>query len=251
MLELKNVGVTLKKGFFKKHQTQILHNISFQLAKGKSLGIVGKSGSGKSTIANVILKLMPCSAGDIFIDGKSLLKNYTRLELARKVQLITQNPEMSFDPDHTIYSSLNEVAKIHNLISKKGNLFGLVAPLLRDVGLEGVALDKLPKHYSGGELQRFSIIRAMLVSPDILIFDEADSMLDTVIRVKLFETLASLRKKYPVSYIYITHDIRVLPQIADDVLIISEGKMAEYGLPDILMNSSNPFVQDLRNAITM
>lgn len=251
MLEFRNVSVTLKKGVFKKYTIDILDNISFQLEKGKTLGIVGKSGSGKSTIVNVILRLMPCSAGDVLIDGKSILKNYSRIELAKKVQLITQNPEMSFDPDMTIYNSLKEVSKIHGIIKNGSNLEVVLSPLLKDVGLQNTDLNKLPKHYSGGELQRFSIIRALLISPEVIIFDEADSMLDTVIRVNLFDMLARLRKKYEVSYIYITHDIRVLPQIAEDVLIIADGKASEYGSVDILRKSQAPFIKDLRAAITM
>lgn len=249
MLEFKNVEVVVKKGLFEKRETQILNNISFTLKKGESLGIVGESGSGKSTIANVILRIMHCSKGMILIDGKSIFSSYSRLELAKKVQLVTQNPETSFDPDITIHNSLREVLKTHKLFDKTKSVSDLVSPLLKDVGLELANLHKLPRQYSGGELQRFSMVRALLVSPDIIIFDEADSMLDTSIRVKLFELLNTLRLKYFLTYIYITHDIRVLPHITDNVLIISSGKILEHGTVEIVKYSTNPFIAKLRNAI--
>lgn len=251
MLELRDINVTIKKGIFKKQRADILQNISFKLHKGSSLGIIGKSGSGKSSIAGAILKLLPVHSGDILIEEKSIFHNCSRLELAKKVQLITQNPDMSFDPDMTIYNSFKEVANIHKLLPQSNDLSQLISGFLQDLNLKEIDLHKLPKYYSGGELQRFSIIRALLIRPKIIIFDEADSMLDTSIRVDLLQTISNIRKKYSITYIYITHDIRVLPQITEDVIILDNGKITEYGSVNILKESQNPFIQQLRNAITL
>ena len=249
MLEFKGVDVTIGKGIFRKKA--ILNNITFSLPCGKTLGIVGKSGSGKTTIANVVLRMVRSSAGEVLIDGKSIRKHYSRLELAKKVQLVTQNPETSFDPDMSVGKTFREVLNIHKLLEPNQPLDDLVFPLLRDVGLEGVDLNKPPRYFSGGELQRMSIVRALLVAPEILIFDEADSMLDTSMRIKLFNILNELRGKYNLSYIYITHDIRVLPHLVNTVLVISEGRMIEYGPVTLLKTSKEPFLNELRAAIVM
>lgn len=231
MLALKDVSVGYKQGLFASHKKQILSEISFTLAEGESLGIVGKSGSGKTTIANAILGLAPCRGG-ISIDGKPRAA-YSRKALARKVQLVTQDPQTSFDPDRTVAQSLKEVLKIHRLLPADAALEEVVNPLLADVGLAGARLDKPPRRYSGGELQRLSVLRALLPSPGILIFDEADSMLDTELRLKLFDMLGALRQKRRLSYIYITHDIRALPHLVDRVLVLAGGQGGRAGPGDV------------------
>ena len=251
MLEFQNVSVQVSGGVLRSRKQQILNDISFTLSDGESLGIIGKSGSGKTTIANAILRLVRCSAGDIWIDGKSVRTGYSRLELAKQVQLITQNPETSFDPDQSVSNSFQEVLKTHGLLSKGTTVEEIAGPLLREVGLDGVDLGKLPGCFSGGELQRLSIVRALLVSPRILIFDEADSMLDTALRVRLFDTLDALIRNRGLSYIYITHDIRILPRLVENVLLIDDGRAVEYGPVGLLRTSERPFIKELRDAIVL
>ena len=248
MLELKHVYVNVREGIFTSKRKNILTDISFTLPDGDTLGIIGQSGSGKTTIANAIFGLAGCSAGDIVIDEKPV-GEYSRLALAKKVQMVTQNPETGFDPDISILHSLFEVMDIHGLKNRRFADDEQLLSLLADVGLEGAALAKLPRYFSGGELQRLSIVRALLVGPKIIIFDEADSMLDTVIRLKLFDTILRLKKKYALSYIYITHDIRVLPHIVKNVLVISNGKTVEYGDVSLLGTSEQPFIRQLRESI--
>ena len=251
MLEIRNVHVSVDNGLFVSKKKEILSDISFSLPDGETLGIVGKSGSGKTSIANAICGLVRCRSGEILIDGKSAHKEYSRLELAKKVQLVTQNPETSFDPDLSISDSFTEVLKIHSLPAKGNALENKVRPLLRDVGLAEANLNKPPKHFSGGELQRLSLVKALLVSPKTIIFDEADSMLDTAIRIKLFDTINLLRQKYGLSYIYITHDIRVLPHLVKNVLVICSGKAMEYGSVKLLRTSMEPFIKSLRDSLVM
>jgi ABC-type dipeptide/oligopeptide/nickel transport system ATPase subunit len=249
MLELRNIGVTINNGVFHSTKKQILSDISFSLPDGETLGIIGKSGCGKTTIANVILGIVRHSSGDVLLNGKSVRKQYSRLGFSREVQLITQDPETSFDPDLSVGESFREVLKIHKIPIKGTVLEKAVYPLLEDVGLDSIDLNKPPRYFSGGELQRMSIVRALLVSPRIMIFDEADSMLDTVIRIRLFDTLNRLRLKYGFSYIYITHDIRVLPHLVKTVLVMVSGKVMEYGPVDLLRTSGKPFIKMLRDSI--
>ncbi|MGL6198091.1 MAG: ABC transporter ATP-binding protein [Lachnospiraceae bacterium] len=251
MLELKNISVKMGSGIFRISRKQILSDISFSLSENKALGVIGKSGCGKTTIANVILKLVRYNAGDVILDGKSISTAYNRLELAKKVQLVTQNPETSFDPDLSVGESFREVLKTHKMLRKGVALEDIVYPLMREVGLEDVNLKKLPIYFSGGELQRLSIVRALLVSPRIIIFDEADSMLDTAVRIRLFDTLNELRQKRCLSYIYITHDIRILPYLVENILVIDSGMVVDHGSVERLRTSAVPFIKELRDSMVL
>lgn len=250
MLEVENISVGFKAGPFAPRR-QVLSNISFQLGRGESLAIVGRSGSGKTTVANAVLGLIPCQSGAVLLDGKPVCGSHTRATLARRIQLVSQNPQTSFDPDLTLAQSLKEVLCIHRLLPKGMALEEKVEPLLADVGLQKANLNKPPRHFSGGELQRLSLVRALLPAPQVLIFDEADSMLDTAIRLELFDLLNGMRRKYALSYLYITHDLRVLPHLADRVLVLEDGRVVEQGPVALLHQSDNAFVRELQNAVAM
>jgi peptide/nickel transport system ATP-binding protein len=249
MLELRNITVNVKNGIFPSGKKQILSSISFSLPDGETLGIAGESGSGKTTIARVILGLIRYDSGTLLINGKSIPAYYDRQDFAKKVQLITQDPETSFDPDFSVGESFREILNIHKIPAKGAALEEAVRPFLGDVGLDSVDLNKPPRYFSGGELQRMSIIRALLVSPEIIIFDEADSMLDTVVKIRLFGILNRLRQKYGLGYIYITHDIRVLPHLVKTVLVIASGSVVEYGPVELLRTSKEPFIKELCDSL--
>lgn len=249
MLAVHDLTVYVKSGLCSGKKMLVQH-ITLQLYAGGSVGIVGPSGSGKTTIASAILGLVPISLGSITIDGKAVGR-YKRRELAQKIQIITQHTETGFDPDFTIQESFSELIRIHNLLHAGTSFEHLVQPFLCDIGLEGIHLNKYPEHFSGGELQRLSIVRALLVAPHYIIFDEADSMLDTAVRLSLFSLLKKIQKKYHLGFIYITHDMRVLPHLVDTVLVIADSKQAAYGPVNLLKTSLEPCIQSLRSALTL
>ncbi len=244
MLEFKNVSVNIKRGLFSGKNTTILENISFTLLRGETLAVFGESGSGKTSIANVILDFIPISKGQVLLNGKDISKQYTRLELSKTVQLISQNPQSSFDPDMPVIKSFEEIMRQHNILNEKGGSF--LTKILSDVNMDNINLSRFPNTFSGGELQRLSIARALLIEPDILILDEFDSMLDIDVKIKLYDLIKQIKSAHNLTCIYISHDIRAVFYMSDDVIILEKGRIVEKGCKDILISSDNPFLNEIR-----
>jgi len=209
------------KKFFGKRL--ILDDVNFTLDAGECLGIVGLSGCGKSTLARIIARLIDCDGGKIFLCGEDIT-HATSNGFYRNMQMIFQTPEDSFNPRRTLGASIAEPIK--NFIGGK-NLRGRVEELLMEVDLPTEYATRYPREVSGGECQRAAIARAISIEPKLLICDEATSALDVTIRAQVVTLIKKLCMEKNIACLFITHDLALLPKLADRVLELRNGKFAE------------------------
>lgn len=226
-------------------------NVSFSLVRGRSLGIVGESGSGKSTVANMLLRLIRPTSGKLYYNGTDLsnLSPEETLKFRRRVQPVFQNPYGSLDPMYSIYSSIIEPMKIHKIGDKKF-MVARARELMDLVQLPQSMLSRYPNELSGGQRQRVAIARALALEPSVLICDEAVSALDVIVQDQILQLLNGLQSELNVGMIFITHDLAVIKQVADDVLVMQHGKLVE-GAPTekLFANPEAQYTRDLLNAI--
>lgn len=249
-LILETVGVTknfrIGKSFFSAETASIgaLENISIGLKKGEILGIAGESGSGKTTLAKIISGLLDYDSGGVFIDGKNL-KDYTRAELAGKIQMIFQDPFSSLNPKLSIGAAITEAVKTKGKNSPKN-----AVDVLDMVGIPSDALQKYPHQFSGGQRQRIAIARALAASPEIIVADEPVSSLDVSVQAQIMNLFLGLKNELGLSYIIISHDLSLLSAVSDGIIIMQNGKIVEYGKPEKIMDSpENPYTQKLISSI--
>ncbi len=214
ILEVRNV----KKFFGAK---KILDDINFSIDAGEILGIVGLSGGGKSTLARIIARLIPCDGGKIFLCGEDI-SNATGNNFYRNMQMIFQMPEDSFNPRMTLGASIAEPIK--NFFGDK-NLREQVEELLIEVGLPKNYFERYPREVSGGECQRAAIARAISIAPKLLICDEATSALDVTIQAQIVKLIKKLCTGKNIACLFITHDLTILKKIADRVLVLEDGRL--------------------------
>ena len=228
-----------------------LKNVSFSLRKNEVLGIIGESGSGKSTIAKLITGLYQPTGGNIFLGGRSIvrLKRQAQKEVYTKVQMVFQDAVGSFNPRRKIGESISDTL-CRLCGEKKHTADKEMARLLEDVGLPGDYAEKYPHELSGGECQRAAIARAMSVHPEILICDEATSALDVSAQAKIVELLMHLRSIHNVSILFITHDLPLVSNISDRILIMNEGELVEEGsTEEVITRPKTVYTRRLLDAV--
>ena len=227
----------------------VLDGIGFSVRAGECLGIVGRSGCGKSTTARVVTRLLPADEGEIFLCGKDITHASGR-ELSgayEKMQMIFQLPEDSFDPRQTLGRSIGEAMRNHGW--DRGRIEARTDALLREVGLPPSYKDRYPHEVSGGECQRAAIARAIALSPKLLICDEATSALDVTVQTEVIRLLRRLVTETGIACLFITHDLALLPQIADRVIVMHAGRIAEEGTPEeLLRHPASPYTKELVEA---
>ncbi len=214
ILDVRNV-----KKFFGKRL--ILNDINFTVDAGECLGIVGLSGGGKSTLAKIIARLIPCDFGEIFLCGEDIT-HATGNAFYKNVQMIFQTPEDSFNPRRTLGKSIAEPIK--NFLDDK-NLRGRVENFLAEVGLPKNYYERYPREVSGGECQRAAIARAISISPKLLICDEATSALDVNTAEQIVTLIKKLCAEKNIACLFITHDLATLKKLADRVLVLEDGRL--------------------------
>ncbi len=211
--------------------TAIKH-IQFQLFQGETLGIVGESGSGKSTLARVITRLIDPTEGSIFLCGEEITgkKGKELRQVYKNMQMIFQNPVSSFDPRRSLGHGIGE--SLRNSGVPKAEAKKRVLELLGQCGLSEEFYDRYPHEVSGGQCQRAAIARALAVKPKIVICDEATSALDVTVQQQIMELLDAFRKEYQISYLFICHNLALVQQFCDRVLVMKDGRIVEEGTPD-------------------
>ena len=229
-----------------------VNNASFQLQQGKTLGLIGESGSGKSTIARAIMALVPVQSGQIHVMGKQVLyNNALHLKALRKqVQLIFQDPFSSLNPRHTIGYILSEPMVVHRLVPKAQQQHE-VEKILDMVQLPKDALKRYPHQFSGGQRQRIGIARALAMQAKILICDESLAALDVSVQAQLMNLLKSLQQELQLSYLFISHDLAIVYYMSDTIMVMHKGNIVEQGdAATIFRNPQHVYTQKLLNAAT-
>ena len=227
-------------------------DVSFKLKRGTTTAIVGESGSGKSTVARMVLDLLPPTSGDVFFDGHNLRELKTkqeRLRLRRQMQPVFQNPYASLDPLYSIYKSIEEPLRTHDVGTSKERE-ARVRDLLDRVSLPTTVMSRYPGELSGGQRQRVAIARALALEPEVVICDEAVSALDVLVQAQILELLNDLQAELGLSYLFITHDLAVVRQIADNVLVMQDGKVVESApVSEVFDNPREAYTRKLLDAI--
>lgn len=227
-----------------------LNNVSFSVKKGEILGILGESGSGKSTLARVLMGIHNADSGSAELLGRKLPgdSRAERMQNLRDMQMVFQDPFGSLDPRMTVRNILLEPIKIHGL-KIDGALEDFLANALEEVGLTKDCLDKYPSQFSGGQRQRIGICRALILNPKLIIADEAVSALDVSVQAQILELLINLKENRGLSMIFISHDVAVVRQIADRIIILYHGKIVEEVEADSLLNGvKHEYSKKLLNA---
>ena len=235
----------------KKEMFKAVDDVSFSIKKGTTLAIVGESGSGKSTVANMVLKLLEPTAGTVTYDGKDIsgFKGKELLDFRRHVQPVFQNPYGSLDPMYSIYRSIEEPLRIHGIGDKKSRA-KRVRELIDMVELPESVMSRYPNELSGGQRQRIAIARAMALDPDVIVCDEAVSALDVLVQDQVLRLLNDLQAEKGLSYLFITHDLAVVRQIADEVVVMQHGKLVEHATTDeVFDHPKKQYTRDLLDAI--
>ncbi|MFC1951289.1 ABC transporter ATP-binding protein [Chloroflexota bacterium] len=240
--------------FGKRRYVHAVDGVSFEISKGETFGLVGESGCGKTTLANLVMRLEQFDSGDIIIKGKALstLNRKQRNELCRQVQMIFQDPYTSLSPLKDISYSLREPLAIHNLYDNGRTRMEKVREMLETVGLPTSEdfLEKRPMELSGGQQQRVGFARALLLEPDFMVCDEPVSMLDASLKAEIIALLMKLKQEKELTYLFITHELGVAYAICDRIAVMYTGKLVELGTADNIVNEPlHPYSQLLLEAI--
>ena len=232
-------------------QVKALDDVSISLRAGTTLAVVGESGSGKSTLARCLLQLQPLDSGEVLFAGQDLsnLEASALRSIRKDLQMVFQDPFASLNPRMRVGELVGEGLLIHRLGSAAEQKQKVIA-MLKRVGLTEADMQKYPHEFSGGQRQRIGIARALVLQPKVVVCDEPVSALDVSIQAQILLLLKELQQEMALSYIFISHDLRVVRHIADDIVVMHQGKVVEQGkVVDIYHHPQHEYTQNLLAAI--
>ncbi len=237
----KSLSSKIRRFFTKEKPETVraLNNVSFTVNAGEIVGILGESGSGKSTLARVLMGIHPADSGAACLLGRDICKasGAERLAILRDMQMVFQDPFGSLDPRMNIRQILSEPLKIHSITPPEG-LEAFLTNSLKEVGLGPEVLDRYPVEFSGGQRQRIGICRALILNPKLIIADEAVSALDVSVQAQILDLLIRLKQKRGLSMIFISHDVAVVRQISDRIILLYHGDIVEELAADKLLTDA-------------
>ena len=256
VLAVKNLTVAFpeKKNIFGKARQffKAVDSVSFTVQKGETIGLVGESGCGKTTLGRAILQLIRPTLGEILLNGKDIsqIKPATLRDMRKDLQIVFQDPYGSLNPRITIGDAILEPLKVHNIMNTDKQRREKVTDLLEKVRLPSDLVNRYPHQFSGGQRQRICIARALALSPSFLVFDESVSALDVSVQAQVLNLLSDLKKEFGFTAIFISHDLSVVHYACDRILVMRRGKIIEEGSADeVFYHPGNEYTQQLINAI--
>lgn len=250
LIEIKNLTKHfIVKGDFKHNKVQAVDDVSFYIDQGETLGLVGESGCGKTTIGRTLLRLYEPTSGSIFYKGKDITREKMKPYRSR-MQIIFQDPYASLDPRMTVGDIVGEPLAINRSCKSKKERSSRVFEILNLVGLSNEHARRYPHEFSGGQRQRIGIARALAVRPDFIVCDEPVSALDVSIQAQIINILIGLQKEFGLTYLFIAHDLAVVKHISDRIGVMYLGKLVElYTSKGLHKNPMHPYTQALLSAI--
>jgi len=251
MIKVKNLKkyFPITGGFFnnKLGNVKAVENVTFEIPEGEILGLVGESGSGKTTLGRSIIRLIEPSEGEIFYNNKNII-NFSDAEmrkLRKDFQIIFQDPYASLDPRKKVFNIIAQGLKIHTNMNKQ-EIYDKVISTLKDVGLQEEHLNRYPHEFSGGQRQRIGIARALVLDPKFIIADEPVSALDVTIQAQILNLILELKEKYSLTILFISHDLSVINQIADRVMVMYLGHLVEVAsTKNLFSKPRHPYTKSL------